>query len=122
MMMPFKFGLGGKLGSGRQWTSWIALQDVVAIVQEALRNDSWKGPVNLVAPQPRRNSDFTKSLAKVMHRPAIFSAPAFALRLAMGEMADTLLGGVRVAPEVLEQHGYRFLHANLDEALKAILG
>jgi uncharacterized protein (TIGR01777 family) len=122
MMLPFKYGLGGKLGSGRQWTSWIALQDVVAIVQEALRNDSWKGPVNLVAPQAVRNSDFTKSLAKVMHRPAIFAAPAFALRLAMGEMADTLLGGVRVAPQVLEQHGYRFLHANLDEALNAILG
>jgi uncharacterized protein len=122
MMLPFKYGLGGKLGSGRQWTSWIALQDVVAIVQEALRNDSWKGPVNLVAPQAMRNSDFTKSLAKVMHRPAIFAAPAFALRLVMGEMADTLLGGVRVAPQVLEQHGYRFLHANLDEALNAILG
>jgi uncharacterized protein (TIGR01777 family) len=122
MMLPFKYGLGGKLGSGRQWTSWIALQDVVEIVQEALRNDSWKGPINLVAPQAARNSDFTKSLAKVLHRPAIFTAPAFALKLAMGEMADTLLGGVRVAPQVLEQNGYRFLHANLDEALKAILG
>ena len=122
MMLPFKFGLGGKLGSGRQWTSWIALQDVVAIVQEALRNDSWKGPINLVAPQAARNSDFTKSLAKVLHRPAIFTVPAFALKLAMGEMAETLLEGVRVAPQVLEQNGYRFLHANLDEALKAILG
>jgi uncharacterized protein (TIGR01777 family) len=122
MMMPFRFGLGGALGSGRQWISWIALQDVVAIVQEALRNDSWKGPINLVAPQAVRNSDFTKSLAKVLHRPAIFTAPAFALKLAMGEMAETLLGGVRVAPQVLEQNGYRFLHANLDEALKAILG
>src|SRR3984957_1535192 len=122
MMMPFIFGLGGKLGSGRQWTSWIALQDVVAIVQEALRNDSWKGPINLVAPQAARNSDFTKSLAKVLHRPAIFTVPAFGLKLAMGEMAETLLGGVRVAPQVLEQHGYRFLHANLDEALRAILG
>jgi uncharacterized protein (TIGR01777 family) len=122
MMLPFKYGLGGKLGSGRQWTSWIALQDVVEIVQEALRNDSWKGPINLVAPQAARNSDFTKSLAKVLHRPAIFTAPAFALKLAMGEMAETLLGGVRVAPQVLEQNGYRFLHANLDEALKAILG
>ena len=122
MMMPFRFGLGGKLGSGRQWTSWIALQDVVAIVQEALRNDSWKEPINLVAPQAARNSDFTKSLAKVLHRPAIFTVPAFALKLAMGEMAETLLGGVRVAPQVLEQNGYRFLHANLDEALKEILG
>jgi uncharacterized protein (TIGR01777 family) len=122
MMLPFKYGLGGKLGSGRQWTSWIALQDVVAIILAVLRNDSWKGPVNLVAPEAMRNSDFTKSLAKVMQRPAIFAAPAFALRLAMGEMADTLLGGVRVAPEVLEQHGYRFLHANLEEALNASLG
>jgi len=122
MMLPFRFGLGGKLGSGRQWASWIALQDVVAIVQEALRNDSWKGPINLVAPQAVRNSDFTKSLAKVLHRPAMFTVPAFGLKLAMGEMAETLLGGVRVAPQVLEQNGYRFLHANLDEALKAILG
>ena len=122
MMLPFRFGLGGKLGSGRQWTSWIALQDIVAIVWEALRNGSWKGPINLVAPQAVRNSDFTKSLAKVLHRPAIFTVPAFALRVAMGEMAETLLGGVRVAPQVLEQNGYRFLHGNLDEALKAILG
>jgi uncharacterized protein (TIGR01777 family) len=122
MMLPFKYGLGGKLGSGRQWTSWIALQDVVAIIQVALRSDSWRGPVNLVAPQPMRNSDFTKSLAKVMHRPAIFAVPAFALRLAMGEMAEALLGGARVAPQVLEEHGYRFVHANLDEALSAILG
>ena len=122
MMLPFKYGLGGKLGSGRQWTSWIALQDVVAIIQAALRSDSWKGPVNLVAPQAVRNSDFTKSLAKVMHRPAIFAAPAFALRLAMGEMAEMLLGGGRVAPQALEQHGYRFLYADLDEALNAILG
>jgi uncharacterized protein (TIGR01777 family) len=122
MLLPFKYGLGGKLGSGRQWMSWITLRDVVAIIQAALRSESWKGPVNLVAPQAMRNSDFTKSLAKVMHRPAIFAAPAFALRLAMGEMAETLLGGVRVAPQVLEQHGYRFLYANLEEALNAILG
>jgi len=121
MMLPFQYGLGGKLGSGRQWTSWIAWQDVVAIIQAALRNESWKGPINLVAPQPVRNSDFTKSLAKAMRRPAIFAVPGFALQLAMGEMAETLLGGVRVAPQVLEQRGYRFIHANLDEALNAIL-
>ena len=122
MMLPLKFGLGGKLGSGRQWTSWIALQDVVAIILAALRTESWKGPVNLVAPQPVRNLEFTKSLAKIMHRPAIFAAPAFALRLAMGEMAETLLGGARVQPQVLEQHSYQFLHTNVEEALKAILG
>ena len=122
MMLPFRFGLGGKLGSGRQWTSWITLEDVVAIIRVALRSDSWKGPVNLVAPGAVRNSDFTRALAKVMHRPAIFAAPAFALRLAMGEMAETLLGGVRVQPQVLEQHSYQFLHADVEEALKAILG
>lgn len=122
MMLPFRFGLGGKLGSGRQWTSWITLEDVVAIIRVALRSDSWKGPVNLVAPGAVRNSDFTRALAKVMHRPAIFAAPASALRLAMGEMAETLLGGVRVQPQVLEQHSYQFLHADVEEALKAILG
>jgi uncharacterized protein (TIGR01777 family) len=122
MMLPFRFGLGGKLGSGRQWTSWITLEDVVAIIGVALRSDSWKGPVNLVAPGAVRNSDFTRALAKVMHRPAIFAAPAIALRLAMGEMAETLLGGARVQPQVLEQHSYQFLHANVEEALKAILG
>ncbi len=122
MMLPFRFVLGVKMGSGRQWTSWITLEDVVAIIRVALRSDSWKGPVNLVAPGAVRNSDFTRALAKVMHRPAIFAAPAFALRLAMGEMAETLLGGVRVQPQVLEQHSYQFLHADVEEALKAILG
>jgi len=122
MMMPIKLGLGGKLGSGRQWTSWIALQDVVAIIDAALHGEDWRGPVNFVAPGAARNSDFTKSLAKVMHRPAIFAVPGFVLKLAMGEMAETLLGGVRVAPRALEQRGYPFLHANLEEALKAILG
>jgi uncharacterized protein (TIGR01777 family) len=121
MMAPIKFGLGGALGSGRQWTSWIALQDVVAIIQEAFRNDTWHGPVNLVAPQAMRNSDFTKVLANVMHRPAMFGAPAFVLRMAMGEMAEALLGGVHVVPRVLEKHGYRFIYAHLDEALGAIL-
>ena len=121
MMMPIKYGLGGKLGSGRQWTSWIALEDVVAIMRVALRSVTWKGPVNLVAPEGVRNSDFTKVLAKVMHRPAIFAVPAFVLRMAMGEMAETLLGGVRVQPQVLEQHSYQFLHANVAEALNAIL-
>src|SRR3977135_330900 len=106
MMLPFKYGLGGKLGSGRQWTSWIALQDVVAIIQAALRSDSWKGPVNLVAPQAVRNSDYKKSLWKCFLLPARFAAPAFAFRLAMGERAETLWGGGRVAPQVLELHGY----------------
>jgi uncharacterized protein len=121
MMMPFRFGLGGKLGSGRQWMSWIALEDVVTIIRTALATDSLKGAVNLVSPEPVRNADFTRSLARALHRPAIFTAPAFALRLAMGHMSEMILAGTRVTPQVLLQHGYQFHHTQLDEALSAIL-
>jgi uncharacterized protein (TIGR01777 family) len=121
MMMPFRFGLGGKLGSGRQWMSWIALEDVVAIIRTTLATDSLKGALNLVSPEPVRNADFTRSLARALHRPAIFAAPAFALRLAMGEMSEMILSSTRVTPQVLLQHGYQFRHTQLDEALRAIL-
>jgi uncharacterized protein len=122
MMMPFRFGLGGKLGSGRQWTSWMTLEDVVAIIRRALVDDAFHGAVNLVAPEAVRNAEFTRVLAAAMHRPAIFTVPAFALRLAMGEMADgMLLASTRVTPEKLGQHGYQFIHTNLDETLRAIL-
>jgi uncharacterized protein len=121
MMMLFRFGLGGKLGSGRQWMSWIALEEVVSIVRTALVTDSLKGAVNLVSPEPVRNVDFTRSLARAMHRPAIFAAPAFALRLAMGEMSEMILASTRVTPQVLLQHGYQFRHAQLDEALRALV-
>jgi uncharacterized protein (TIGR01777 family) len=121
MMMPFRFGLGGKLGSGRQWMSWIALEDVVGIIRTALATDSLKGALNLVSPEPVRNADFTRSLARALHRPAIFAAPAFALRLAMGEMSEMILASTRVTPQVLLQYGYQFCHIQLDEALRAIL-
>jgi uncharacterized protein (TIGR01777 family) len=121
MMMPFRFGLGGKLGSGRQWMSWIALEDVVSIVRTALATDNLKGAVNLVSPQPVRNADFTRALARALHRPAIFAAPAFALRLAMGQMSEMILSSTRVTPQVLLHHGYQFRHTELDEALRAIL-
>lgn len=102
--------------------SWIALKDVVEIIRRALADDVFNGAANVVAPEPVRNSEFTKLLGRAMHRPAIFTAPAFALRLAMGEMADALLlGSQRVAPQKLEQQGYRFLHSNLGEALSAIV-
>jgi uncharacterized protein (TIGR01777 family) len=91
MMMPFRFGLGGKLGSGRQWMSWIALEDVVAIIRTTLATDSLKGALNLVSPEPVRNADFTRSLARALHRPAIFAAPAFALRLEMCEMSEMII-------------------------------
>ena len=122
MMMPFKFGAGGKLGSGNQWMSWVTIEDVVGILKFAIDNASVRGAVNVVAPQAVQNAEFTKVLAKAMRRPALFPAPAFALRLAMGEMADALLlSSQRVAPRALEKLGYRFLHAGLPSALSAVL-
>ena len=122
MMLPFKFGAGGKIGSGRQWMSWITLEDTVEILRLALENAAVRGPVNVVAPNAARNSEFTKELAKALHRPALFPAPAFALRLALGEMADALLlSSQRVAPQKLQQLGYRFLHPDLATALSAVL-
>jgi uncharacterized protein (TIGR01777 family) len=122
MMAPFKFGLGAKLGTGRQWTSWISLEDVIGIIHSALTDASLTGPVNVVSPAPVTNAELTRVLAQVMHRPAIFAAPAAALRLALGEMADgALLASQRVAPRALQQHGYKFLHSDLRAALTAIL-
>ena len=122
MMRPFRFGAGGKIGSGRQWMSWVALEDVVGIVRFALENPAVSGAVNVVAPQPVRNAEFTKELARAMHRPALLPAPAFVLRLALGEMADALLlSSARVKPSRLEQSGYGFLHGDLRSALAAIL-
>ncbi len=122
MMAPFKFGLGGKLGTGRQWMSWIALEDVVAIIKRGLAEESIAGAVNVVAPEPVRNAEFTRALGQVMHRPAIFSAPAFALRLALAEMADgALLASERVVPEKLNGLGFPFLQPRLKDALEEIL-
>jgi uncharacterized protein len=122
MMMPFYVFAGGRIGSGKQWMSWVSLEDVVGILRLALDNNAIRGAINVVAPQPVRNAEFTKALAGAMHRPAIFPAPAFALRLALGEMADALLlGSQRVVPQRLEQFGYRFVHPDLTHALTAVL-
>ncbi len=131
MLTPFKLGVGGRLGSGQQWMSWVTLEDVVGILRFAIENASSRGAVNVapvrgainvVSPQPLQNAQFTRVLAKAMHRPALFPAPAFALRLALGEMADALLlSSQRVAPQALEKLGYRFLHPDLNGALAAIL-
>ncbi len=121
MMLPFKFGVGGRLGNGKQWMSWITLEDVVAILRLALIKRELGGPINVVAPEPVRNADFVKELAKAMHRPAIFPAPALALRLAMGEMADALLlSSQRAVPQKLTREGYSFASRNLTEALETI--
>ena len=122
MMRPFKFGLGGRVGSGQQWMSWITLQDVVSVIREALQNRAISGAVNAVSPQPVRNVDFVKALGRAMHRPAIVPAPAFALELLLGEMAEALLlASQRVVPSRLEQLGFRFSHRDLNSALASVL-
>lgn len=122
MLLPFKLGAGGRLGSGQQWMSWLSLPEAVGIVQHALENATLRGPVNAVAPSPARNVEFTRTLARLLHRPAIFPAPAFALKLALGEMAQALLlSSQRVIPARLEERGYSFAHAELEAALRAVL-
>jgi hypothetical protein len=122
MAAPFRFGFGGRLGSGRQWMSWIALGDVVAVIRSAIAEKSWSGPFNVVAPDPVQNADFARVLAGVLHRPAFFAAPAFALRIALGEMADALLlSSQRVQPVKLQGARYRFRQENLEAALYDIL-
>jgi len=122
-MLPiFRLGLGGRLGSGRQWMSWISLADTVAAVLFALDTPTLAGPVNLTAPQPATNAEFTRALARAVHRPAVLPAPAFALRLALGAMADeALLSSARVVPSSLLNAGFQFAHPTLDSALAGAL-
>ena len=120
-MLPFfRMGGGGRLASGRQWMSWIAMEDAVGAVQFALERETLVGAVNAVAPTPVTNAEFTETLARVVHRPALFPVPAFALNLMFGEMAQgTLLASQRVVPRQLLAAGYAFRHATLDSALRA---
>jgi uncharacterized protein (TIGR01777 family) len=123
IMMPFRLGMGGKLGSARQWMSWVAWQDVTSLILFALEHEEIHGAVNVVAPAPVRNWEFAETLGRVMHRPSIFPAPAFAIRLALGEMADALLlSSQRVVPERATQAGYSYRYPALDEALRAVVG
>lgn len=122
MLPPFRMGVGGKVGSGKQWMSWIALDDVIGGIKFALANDSIKGPVNFVAPAPVTNAGFTKTLGKALARPTIFPIPAFGVRLLFGEMADALLlSSQRVESAVLQSSGYLFKYAQLDNALRHAL-
>ncbi len=122
MLTPFKLGLGGVIGSGQQYFSWIALDDLVRAIQFALEAAALCGPVNATAPHPVTNRKFTKTLGRVLGRPTIFPMPAFAARLAFGEMADEmLLGGARVEPAALQSAGFEFDHATLEPALRTIL-
>jgi len=122
IVLPFRFFAGGKIGSGKQWMSWISLEDVIEILRFALEHGEVRGPINVISPQPVQNAEFTKILATALHRPALFPAPAFALRLALGEMTDALLlSSQRVLPQKLQELGYSFAHPDLNDALAAIL-
>jgi hypothetical protein len=123
MLLPFRAGFGGVLGSGKQYVSWIALDDLPGIVLHVLSNGELRGPVNAVAPRPVTNREFTAALGSVLSRPTPFPVPAFALRLAAGEMADALLlASARVVPRRLEETGYRFRYPELHGALRHLLG
>lgn len=121
MLTPFRLGVGGRLGSGRQWMSWISLHDVVKLIRHAIANDNLRGLVNAVAPHPITNAEFTSVLAGVLHRPALLPAPRFALQLALGEMAGALLASQRVTPEKLNSLQYAFHYPQLKEALASML-
>jgi len=122
MLLPFKLGLGGRIGSGQQYMSWVACDDVVAAIQFAIEQSSLAGPVNVVAPEPVTNREFTQVLARVLRRPAFLPLPSFLARLAFGEMADALLlASTRVRPRRLLEAGYTFRFPTLEAALRHLL-
>jgi len=122
MALPFRAGLGGRLGDGRQWFPWIHAGDLVSLIRAALRDDAYTGPVNAVAPEPVRNAELTRTLASVLHRPALFAVPAFALRAALGELSGELLGSRRCLPRRALARGFAFAHPRIESALRSELG
>jgi uncharacterized protein (TIGR01777 family) len=121
MRPAFGLGLGGPLGSGKQWMSWIHVDDVVGILRHAAEKSELEGPVNVVGPSPERNAAFSRALGRAMHRPAWLPAPRPALRVALGELANLVLGSQRVLPERARESGYRFRFESLDAALGDLL-
>jgi uncharacterized protein (TIGR01777 family) len=123
MLSLFRYGLGGRLGNGRQYMSWISLDDAVGAVRFLLENDAPSGPVNVVSPNPATNREFTAALGRALHRPTFLPVPALALRIALGEMAEEmLLSSARVLPRKLVQVGYPFRDRELVPSLGRILG
>lgn len=123
MMLPFfRWGLGGALGSGKQYMSWIAIDDLLSIIRFTLANSSCEDVINAVSPNPITNTEFTKALANILRKPALFSIPPFMLKLVYGEMADELLlSSVKVQPKRLLEYGYEFLYPTIDKALKHLI-
>lgn len=122
MLLPFKMGLGGRIGNGHQYMSWISIDDMVNAVDFVLRDESISGPVNMTAPNPVTNTEFTRALGQALHRPTLFPMPAFAATMLFGEMAEELLlGGARVIPKKLLDNGFKFRHPQIVQALAAVL-
>ena len=123
LLTPFKMGMGGKVGSGKQYISWVALDDAVNAIKLAIDDESIHGPLNIVSPNPVRNEEFTKTLGHVLNRPTALAMPAFAARLAFGEMADEmLLASQKVLPKRLSQAGFQFQYPTLESAIRKYVG
>ena len=122
ILKPFKLGLGGKVGNGKQYMSWVHIDDVVGAFAHALGRQTLSGPVNLAAPNPVTNAEFTKALGRVLRRPTLFRVPGFALRMSMGEAAQLALDSTRLYPLKLEQSAYRFKWNDIEAALRDVLG
>lgn len=122
MLLPFKLGLGGRLGAGRQWMSWVHVDDVVGMLLHAAGDAAVRGPFNAVGPEPVTNRDFTKALGRAVHRPTIFPVPPFMLKLTIGDFAEVLLASQRCVPTRIHAAGYRFKYATVDDALAASIG
>jgi hypothetical protein len=121
LKLPFQLGLGGRLGDGRQWFPWIHVDDLVGLILAVLRDGAYRGAVNAAAPAPVTNAELTRTLGRVLARPALLPVPAFALRLALGELSDELLGSRRVVPQAALDRGFAFAHPTLEEALRSEL-
>ena len=123
MLLPFKIGAGGKVGTGRQYMSWISIDDLTRVILHCIENDALSVSVNAVTPAPVTNKEFTITLGRVLVRPTMFPLPPFAARLALGEMADAwLLASAKVEPAALKASGFEFAHSDLEEALRHLLG
>jgi hypothetical protein len=121
MLMPFRLGIGGRLGNGRQWMPWVHVDDLIRLFVFAAENASIEGSLNGTSPEPVTNAEFTRRLAQVLHRPAIFPVPKFALKIRFGELADFMLASARVVPEAPTRSGFKFVYPELGAAFEELL-
>ena len=121
MLLPFRLGIGGRLGNGRQYMPWVSLEDMVRVIAHCVKTEAVEGPVNVAAPQVVTNAEFTRALGRAVSRPTLFPVPAFALRVLFGEVAHALLASALLDPSKLMGTGFKFNHPTLDEGLEAAL-